>query len=238
MVGETTFKIISSHSQWKDPKDDIPEILVTFPNGDSDRLNLKHYNALPSSTNIDHYRLCNYLGHLHHDKEATVAVTGCADAERNIEGKMYITLMSRQSPYQKMFTIDLKDNGGNIQYRSSHPQKRQLSEAQQVAEQIETIIRATETIEDDEIIDKDVEARVSKAPGDGVPCSIKAKIKMGTDASAWHTIHDYLQMSVDNWLAEMFTHVQSYYYHPTLKHRINFEVKFKSFPMKIKKILQ
>ena len=69
MIGRAKFKIISSGSQFKDPKFDIPNIEVTFPNGHSDRLHLKHYNALPSSTNIDHSRLCNYLGNLKHDQD-------------------------------------------------------------------------------------------------------------------------------------------------------------------------
>ena len=160
---------------------------------------------------------------MQHDQDATVAVTGCSDIERNVEGKMFISMMSRHSPYQKTFVINLKDGDQHTASRSKEPLKRQLSEAKQVAEQIETIIAATEVIEGDEVKDTKLEARVSKAPEIGVPCSIKAKIKMGTDASAWHTIQNNLQMTVDNWLAEMFTHVQSHYYHPTLQHRINFE---------------
>ena len=107
MIGTTTFKLVSKHSQWNDPKHDIPVIEVTFSNGHSDRLNLNHYNALPNSANIDHSRLCNYLGNLQNERDATVAVTGCPDAERNAEKKMLITLMSSQSPGQKSFAIDL-----------------------------------------------------------------------------------------------------------------------------------
>ena len=114
----------------KDPKLDIPDIEVTFPNGHSDRLILNHYNALPRSENIDHSRLCNYLGHLRHEKDATVAVTGCANAEQNIEGKIFITLMSRQSPDQKIFIINLKDDEANSISTSWEREKRQISEVQ------------------------------------------------------------------------------------------------------------
>ena len=225
MIGTTTFKLVSKHSQWNDPKHDIPVIEVTFSNGHSDRLNLNHYNALPNSANIDHSRLCNYLGNLQNERDVTVAVTGCPDAERNAEKKMLITLMSSQSPGQKSFAIDLNYDEKRMTSRSIKLVKRQLSEAQQVAEELETIIAANEILEDDEIKDKELEARVSKAPETGVPCSIKARIKMGTDASAKDYIQNRLKMSVDHWLAEMFTHVQSHYYNPTLQHRINFEVK-------------
>lgn len=195
---------------------------MTFPSGHSDRLDLNHYNALPRSANIDHSRLCNYLGYLRHEKDATVAVTGCANAEQNIEGKIFITLMSRQSPDQKIFIINLKDDEANSISTSWKREKRQTSEVLQD----ETIRTENKVIEGDNIKDKNLEDRASKASGVGVPCSIKAKIKMGTDLSAVNTIQNHLQMSVDNWLAEMFTHVQSHYYHPTLQHRINFEERF------------
>ena len=209
----------------KDPRSNIPDIEVTFPNGQLDKLKLKHYNALPRSTNIDHSRLCNYLGHLQHEKDATVAVTGCADVNRNIEGKIFITLISKQSPDQKLFVIHLKDDETHITSRSGKREKRHLFEAQEVAAQTETILTTTDVFEGDEVKDKELEAKVSKAADTGVPCSIKAKIKIGTDLSASNTIQSNLQMSVDNWLAEMFTHVQSHYYHPSLQHRINFEVR-------------
>ena len=66
---------------------------------------MKHHVALPHSKTIDHTRVCNYLGHLKNEVDATVAVTGCSDAE-NRDAKMAITLISKRSPYQKSFSMD------------------------------------------------------------------------------------------------------------------------------------
>ena len=107
-IGTTTFTLLSSRSGLNDPKIDIPEMEVTFENGQKDTLVLRHYNAIPDSTNIDHTRLCNYLGYLKYEEDARVAVTGCVD-ERNLEGKMNITLLSKRSPYQKSFFMDWED---------------------------------------------------------------------------------------------------------------------------------
>ena len=51
--------------------DGIPQISVTFPDGYSDNLLLKKHSD-------DH---CHYIGHLEHEKEACVAVTGCLGQE-------------------------------------------------------------------------------------------------------------------------------------------------------------
>jgi len=51
--------------------DGTPQISVTFPDGYSDNLLLKKHSD-------DH---CHYIGHLEHEKEACVAVTGCLGQE-------------------------------------------------------------------------------------------------------------------------------------------------------------
>ena len=129
------------------------------------------------------------MGHLDNEKDATVAVTGCPDVERNVEQKLFITLMSKQSPNQKSFAINLSQNKERLASRSLNVVKRQLPEAQQAVEEMETTITDKEIIEEDQIKDKDLEARVSKSPEIGVSCSIRARIKMGTDASS----RDYIQ---------------------------------------------
>ena len=79
ILATPTFTLLSSRSGLLDPKVDIPQVEVTFEDGQKDTLVLEHYNAMPHSKNIDPLRLCNYLGHLKNEKTARVAVTGCVD---------------------------------------------------------------------------------------------------------------------------------------------------------------
>ena len=187
---------------------------VTFQNGQKDILVLRHYNALPDSTNIDHSRLCNYLGYLKDEKDARVAVTGCVD-ERNREGLMYISLISKRSPYQKSFSMDLEGNVEPIQNTETKDAYLPINE--------DVISRQSGTVTNqDEIDDTQLEAEASASSTNGVPAVIKAKIQFGVDTLARDTILNE-SGPVDNWLADMFTHVQNNYHHPSLGHRINFE---------------
>ena len=69
---------------------DIPEIKVTFENGEEDRFVLKHSRFCSHNNK----RCCAYGGHLEKEKDTSnVAVTGCADKE-NPDGIMDITLLS------------------------------------------------------------------------------------------------------------------------------------------------
>ena len=171
---------------------------------------------MPRSTKVEQDRLCNYLGHLENENDASVAVTGCAD-DRNHEGKMYLTIISKRSPYQKSFSLDVNGNVKLIEAKSGNTVNNLL---------IQNIIdrRGFEIMEGDEIKNAELEAKAANAETNGVPCSIKVKIRLGIDASALKTIEKSLQRTYDNWLAEVFTHAQVHYHHPTLQHRINFEV--------------
>ena len=84
-----------------------------------------------------------------------------------------------------------------------------------------------------EIGDEEEETIASKVVLGGsntVPYALKATIKLGIDISAKNTIENRLGKTVDWWPTEVMTHFQAHYYHPTLRHRISFEVTLpKSF---------
>ena len=216
--GVTSFQVLSRASGSNDPHD-IPVIEVTFKDGHRDELVLKRHNPLPRSINMDHNRVCNYLGTLKNDVDATVAVTGCPD-ENNQDELMFITLISKRSIYQKSFVMDF----------TGHVEPIQLSEVDsrnlQVHENLD-FRNENKFVEGDEIGDTEEEAKAQSTVVGGsnpVPFAIKAKIKLGTDASASDTITNRLNRTVDAWIAETFTHVQAHFHHRTLRHRINFEV--------------
>ena len=182
---------------------------------------MKHHVALPHSKNIDQTRVCNYLGHLKYEVDATVAVTGCAN-EENREAKMYITLISKRSTYQKSFSMDF----------SGHFKPIQLMGVDSI-----TSRSGNTFVDGDELGDTEEEAKAQGTiigGGNSVPFAIKAKIKVGTDRSARDTITNKLNTTVDAWISEVFTHFQAHYHHPTLRHRITFEVqKIFRFTMKL-----
>ena len=104
----------STRSGTIDPRFDIPEIEVTFTNGVKQKMVLRHYNAIPNSDEIDHSRLCNYLGHLQGDElNTSVAVTGCLMGDDPDE-EMHITLISQHSPNHNTFAFDKNGNTKHI----------------------------------------------------------------------------------------------------------------------------
>ena len=59
-----------------------PTINVTFSDGYMDTIVLwKHYSNKEQTRSIENNKDCNYLGHLLHEKESCVAMTGCVEQE-------------------------------------------------------------------------------------------------------------------------------------------------------------
>ena len=208
-----SFRILSTFNGPYNPSRDIPDVEVTFKDGETDRFVLDHHVALPFSSKLYHARTCSYLGNLENEVDAKVALTGCMD-ESNVERKMYITILSSRSPFQKSFSIDFDGNVSHIRREENSGE----SESYRMAE---------EFFEDDEIEDQEEEKIASKVILGGtnkVPYAIKATIRLGIDVSAKNTIENRLGTTVDDWLTKVMTHFQAHYNHPTLRHRIAFKV--------------
>ena len=80
----------------EDSSNDIPSIVVTFPDGHADRLMLrKHY--FNEEDRMASKNECHYTGHLAHEKDACVSMTGCIGSE-----DILFTIISkhaRDTPY-------------------------------------------------------------------------------------------------------------------------------------------
>ena len=61
ILATPTFTLLSSRSGLLDPKVDIPQVEVTFEDGQKDTLVLEHYNAMPHSKNIDRKTPCDHI---------------------------------------------------------------------------------------------------------------------------------------------------------------------------------
>ena len=212
-TGEVSFRILSTFNRPYNPLRDVPDVEVTFKDGETDRFVLNHHVALPFSSTLNHAKTCSYLGHLENEPDARIGLTGCLD-ESNLERKIYITILSSRSPFQKSFSVDFD---GNV----SHIQREEGGEEKESYRMIE------EFFEGDEIGDKEEETIASKVILGGtntVPYAIKATIRLGIDVSAKDTIENRLGTTVDDWLTKVMTHFQTHYNHPTLRHRIAFKV--------------
>ena len=195
--------------------EDVPEISVTFKDGTKDVFILQRFSPLAYSSEINHTKLCNYMGQLQHETGSVVAVTGCLET-RGKDPKIYITMLSERSIYQKYFLIDKYGNFEAIKTTDFYTNK--------TSSRIDG-----KFVEGDELGDIEEEEEAHKVIIGGknkVPFAIKVTIKVGVDRSARKTIVSRLDTSVDQWLSDVLTHVQAIFHHPTLHHRINFEVLY------------
>ena len=183
---------------------------------------LRHYNALPNSETLDHSRLCNYLGHLEGDEEnSRVSVTGCLMGDDPDE-KMYITLFSKHSHLHKTFSLNSKGKVDHIQVQS----KDEYVEDNVVNSNMEERSDSEWHLDGDSIVNDVLESEaeaVSASQMDSVPFGLKINLRLGYDRSVKNWM-DNNNQNVDNWVADVFTHFQNWYLHPTLQHEIHFEV--------------
>ena len=181
-----------------------------------DKFVLEHYNAMSDSKSIDESRLCNYLGHLKNEEDSRVSVTGCFD-DRNLEGKIYISLFSRRSSSQKLFAMDMHGNVEPIYIADSNDAYISLTG--------EVVTRDGKNFQHkDKIAKPNTELVRDASTTDSVPYNLTLTVKIGTDTGVSDYIVNKLGRTVDDWVAEMFTHVQNHFYHPSLNHKIHFKV--------------
>jgi len=203
------FQITSTRSGTTDPKLDIPDIEVVFPNGVKQKMILRHYDGIPNSDLADPSLLCNYLGHLEGDEmHSVVAVTGCLMRDDRDE-KMHITLISENSPKHKSFSVD----------------KNGITKPIKIQSKVESRKYST-GMDDSSIINKQKDsaaAKVSAMDRSTVPPILTVKIRLGYDKS----VKQYFGGNggnVDNWMSKVMTHSQAHFLHSSLKHKIIFEV--------------
>ena len=199
-----------------DPKLDIPDIEVAFPNGVKQKMVLRHYDGIPNSESADPSLLCNYLGHLEGDEmHSVVAVTGCLMQDDRDE-EMHITLISENSPNHKSFSVDKNGITKPINIQSKVESKKSSNGTKQM---------------DDPIIDEQEEEaaeKVSTMQRSTVPAILTVKIKLGYDRSLLNSLMEdgrWRWRNVDNWLAEVLTHAQAHYLHSSLKQQIILKVE-------------
>ena len=157
------------------------------------------------------------MGHLEGDEEnSVVAVTGCLMGDKP-DDKMHITLLSKQSPRHKSFSLDRNGNTKHIEIQS-----KDESRAVSVDDASDTDFDSDASLSNDQW--EAAAAQVSAAQESTVPAKLKLRMRLGYDQA----VKNYFETNggnVDNWLAEVMTHSQAHYLHSSLKHQIILQVE-------------
>ena len=248
LVEFATFRVTFPRSGMTDPKTKISQIEIYFVNGMKKKMILNQYNSIPNSVNIDHSRICNYLGHLEGDKtSSTVAVTGCLFGE-NPDEKVDITLLSKYSPLHKTFSLDLH---GNVRYIPTVSDYAFMSKFSSIYEPLNTSPRTPVGLHENASVDgssfisesskdyawrpvggdaftnEEIEtaaATVNYEQRNNVVGRRILRFRLGYDRSVRDYFTQNSEQTVDNWLAEVMTHTQAHYLHSSLANKIIFEV--------------
>ena len=202
-----------------DPVTQVPEIEISFDDNDAQKLILYHYNAMPNSKAIDSSRLCNYIGYLEGDKDSRVSVSGCL-SEKGVNEKAFITLFSKDSLYQKSFSLDRYGNFKQI--------KSDNYEINASKEDRDVHVDDWHTFGNQKMWDKkEQEAEsVTQEQRDSVPYSLNLNFRFGYDKGTKQWMEENNE-NVDNWLSEVMTHLQIHFTHSSLEHYIFLNVSLK-----------
>ena len=202
-----------------DPVAQVPEIEISFDDSNAQKLILYHYNAMPNSKAIDPSRLCNYIGYLEGDKDSRVSVSGCL-SEQGSNEKAFITLFSKDSLYQKSFSLDRYGNSKQI--------KSDNYEINASKEDRDVHVDDWHTFGNQKKWDKkeQIAESVTQEQRNSVPYSLNLNFRFGYDKGTKQWMEENNE-NVDNWLSEVMTHLQIHFTHSSLEHYIFLNVSLK-----------
>ena len=101
--GTPSFELLGSKSNSTDPRKNIPQFSIVFPNGDSTTTNLSYYDPFSNLSTKNRSKACNYIGNLNDDPGGSIiATTGCLqllggiqesnNSENGTETHIFITM--------------------------------------------------------------------------------------------------------------------------------------------------
>ena len=202
-----------------DPRKNIPQFIITFPDGENTTTNLSFFEAFPNSPGS---KPCQYIGNLNNDPEnSVISVSGClhlkSDNNDPSQGpsdknQMHFTLFSEKLPYQRFFTLDEK---GEVKEMESDGLDDATMEFEKQYLEPSNLNSSSSKLEDS-FDYQEANRQMSQ--------EIKLNIAFGVDKS----IQEYLgsHEAIQNWVGSVMVHMQAFYYHPSFKVRLRFEVKY------------
>jgi len=201
---------ISGHS-----RSNIPEMSVTFENGETHEMMLEPYSESP----------CNFIGQLK-NVDSSVAVTGCMNKAGD---KMHITLLAdantRSTTYELGFDgqVTAQENPFKTQTERSGMYPLKNREGGSKCEVDSEFGKDSDEMGDEEedlLLELEADAKTGAAMT--WPSEVYAYVKFGYD----NTLKNQLAtdgVSFNDWVNSVMTHVQAHYRHYTLPTKIQFK---------------
>ena len=218
-----SFKLLRNENNSLDPRKNIPQFIVTFPDGENTTTNLSFFEAFPNSLGS---KSCQYIGNLNNDPEKSViSASGClhlksennnSSDEPSDENQIHFTLFSEKLPYRRFFTLDEK---GEVKEVESDGLDDATMEFEKEYLEPSNLNSSSYKLEDAIDYQEDVTKQMNQ--------DIKLNIAFGVDKS----VQEYLgsHEAIQNWVSNVMVHMQAFYYHPTFKTRLRFEVRYIDF---------
>jgi len=195
-------------------RSNVPEMSVTFENGQTHELILEPYSESP----------CNFIGELKSEPGSAVGVTGCLN---NPEDKMYITMLSEfntlsysyelgydgqvkadENPYEhqkeRAGIFPLSSRNGDAGANPFGKHKDEMGD------------------EEEDLLDELAADAVASAATTFPRVGLKAYVKFGYD----NTMKAQMEKdgtTFNTWIDSVMTHVQTYYKHSSLPVQIKFK---------------
>ena len=199
--------------------------MILFPNGETATTNFTFYEPPSGLKNVDRKKACNYIGNLNEDsQESTIAGSGCVhlklygnkNATKGVnkdEDIMYFTMLSKKTPNKKFFTLK---NGKTEEVPSDG--------LDEVTMQLEKDYMKPSNFQSygNAKLPSMIKMRRKKRQTGNFPKELKLNIAFGVDESIKEALGQIDR--VENWVATVMCHMQSFYIHPSLKTKILFEV--------------
>jgi len=206
-------------------RSNIPEMSVTFDNGETHEMELEPYSETP----------CTFIGQLK-NTPSSLAVTGCLN---NDEDKMHITLLADANTKTNIYELDFngqvtaQENPFRTQTEPSgiFPLKSRDGQCN------EEYQKHNDTMGDEEVdLLQDLQAALSADAYTYWPSERYAYVKFGYDKSMNRQLGQERKSFAD-WVNPVMAHVQSYYRHYSLPTKIQFKYdtletiqKYKNWP--------
>ena len=210
-----SFKFLHNENKSSDPRQNIPQFMITFPDGENTTTNLSYFNAFPY---FNTSKPCQYLGNLNNDlKTSLISASGCLHLKTGNENfsdeEMYFTLFSDKLPNSYFFKLNGK---GEVKEIVSDGLDDATMEFEN--EYLEPSNYNYSLSKVDDFFDYQEKER------EQIRAELRMNIAFGVDRSIKEALGS--KNDIENWIGDVIVHMQAFYHHPSFKTRLNFEVIF------------
>lgn len=198
-------------------RSNVPEMSVTFENGETHEMILEPYSESESQ--------CNFIGSLKSEPGSSLAVTGCMEKPGD---EMHITLLSAFNTLATTYTLDYDGRVTAVESPIKHqkePTYAKRIKSRAIGRKCAEEFVEEGTDEDPEEVDEIMEMQAIEAAQlttTSLPDEMFAYVQFGYDKSLKAKLSsEYNYFS--SWIDDVMTHVQAHYRHGSLTTKIQFK---------------